>query len=105
MSQTVDLLPLPPPEHSDRENEAPETAAELPTQSLEDIRLGERVERALHAAGYGSLRTVAVSVRARVVVLLGRVSSYHLKQVAQTTALAVPGARQIRNELQVVRPS
>ena len=34
----------------------------------------------------------------------GRVSSYYLKQLAQATALAVPGAHQIRNDLNVIPP-
>jgi len=95
----------PSDEHPSEENVAPQTTAALLTQSLEDRRLAERVERALRATGYGVLRTVRVSVNARVVILEGRVSSYYLKQVAQETALAVPGAHQIRNDLDVVQPN
>ena len=40
----------------------------------------------------------------RVVILGGRVSSHYLKQVAQSTAQAVPGAHQIRNDLHVFKP-
>ena len=78
---------------------------QLLPQSQEDLCLAERVERALRATGYGPLRGIAVTVRARLVVLGGRVPSYYLKQVAQTTALAVPGTRQVRNDLDVGRPS
>ena len=74
-------------------------------QSREDRRLAERVERALRATGYGSLRAVVVSVSARVVILLGRVPSYYLKQIAQATALTVPGAHQIHNGLDVIPPN
>jgi osmotically-inducible protein OsmY len=70
-----------------------------------EVRLAERVERALRATGYGPLRGIEVTVQARLVILGGRVPSYHLKQVAQTTALAVPGAHQVRNDLAVARPS
>jgi hypothetical protein len=63
------------------------------------------VEGALCATGYGPLRAIEVTVHARLVILGGRVPSYYLKQVAQTTALAVPGARQIRNDLDVSQPS
>jgi osmotically-inducible protein OsmY len=73
-------------------------------QRQEDLGLAERVERALCATGYGSLRGVKVTVRARDVILGGRVPSYYLKQVAQTTALTVPGARDVRNDLDVARP-
>lgn len=74
-------------------------------QCLEDQRLAERVENALRTTGYGALHTVRVSVHARVIILEGRVSSYYLKQIAQATALAIPGAHQIRNGLDVVRPN
>jgi osmotically-inducible protein OsmY len=87
------------------EKNARQATIALLTQSLEDHRLAERVERALRATGYGVLRTVRVSVIARVVILGGRVSSYYLKQLAQATALAVPGAQQIRNDLNVVQPN
>jgi hypothetical protein len=77
---------------------------QLLPQSQEDLCLAERVERALRATGYGPLRGIAVTVQARLVILGGRVPSYYLKQVAQTTALAVPGACQVRNDLDVSRP-
>jgi osmotically-inducible protein OsmY len=73
-------------------------------QRLEDLGLAERVERALRATGYGSLRGIMVTVRARDVTLGGRVPSYYLKQVAQTTALTVAGAQSVRNDLDVARP-
>lgn len=91
--------------HSDVEKGARQTAAPLPKQSLEDLHLAERVERALRAAGYGPLCTVVVSINNRVVHLAGQVPSYYLKQIAQTTALAVPGAHQIHNDLDVVSPN
>jgi osmotically-inducible protein OsmY len=79
-------------------------AALLLRQRQEDLCLAERVERALRATGYGALRGIAVTAHARFVILGGRVPSYYLKQVAQATALAVPGARHVRNDLDVDRP-
>jgi len=102
MSQSATL---PSRQHPTEERLAPQATAPLLTQSLQDHRLAERVERALRATGYGALRAVRVSVNARVVILGGRVSSYYLKQLAQATALAVPGAQQIRNDLDVVQPN
>ena len=75
------------------------------TQSLELLRLAERIERALHTSGYGALRDVEVVVNARIVRLVGRVPSYYLKQLAQVTALAVPGIHQFHNDLNVIPPS
>ncbi|MGP0067302.1 MAG: BON domain-containing protein [Isosphaeraceae bacterium] len=92
-------------EHSDEEKGSPRATASLHNESLEDCRLAERVECALRATGYGALGTVQVSVKARVVMLGGRVATYYLKQVAQEAALAVPGAHQIRNGLDVVHPN
>ena len=83
---------------------SPEKTALLLQQSQEDVCLAERVERALRATGYGPLRGIEVTVHARLIILDGRVPSYYLKQVAQTTALAVPGTRQLRNDLDVSRP-
>jgi len=105
MVQSATPLIRPTGKHPNEEKDAPEGTALLLVQSLEDHCLAERVERALRATGYGSLRTVRVSVNARVVILEGRVSSYYLLQVAQATALAVPGAQQVRNGLDVVQPN
>jgi osmotically-inducible protein OsmY len=90
---------------TDAEKGAFPTGERLLTQSLEDLHLAERAERALCATGYGPLCVIEVTVHARLVILKGRVPSYYLKQVAQTAALAVPGARQVRNDLDVGRPS
>ena len=102
MPQSATLPILPPCKHTDEEKHALQTTASLLTQSLEDRRL---VERALRATGYGSLRAVVVSVSAQVVILLGRVPSYYLKQIAQASALTVPGAHQIHNGLDVIPPN
>jgi osmotically-inducible protein OsmY len=79
-------------------------AALLLQQRQEDLGLAERIERALRATGYGSLRGLEVTVRAGYVTLGGRVPSYYLKQVAQTAALTVPGTCNVRNDLDVARP-
>jgi osmotically-inducible protein OsmY len=68
----------------------------------EDHRLAERVRDALRVTGYGSLRDIEVSVDERIVDLCGDVPSYHLKQIAQVTALATPGTHGIRNKLKVI---
>ena len=101
MSQSATF---PTREHPTQENRTPEATAQLLTQRLEDQHLTERVERALRARGYRALHAVRISVRNRVVFLEGRVPSYYLKQLAQVTAMAVPGAHQIRNELDVAQP-
>lgn len=105
MRKPAVLTLLPPCKQPDEEKDILPTNAPLALQNLEDACLAERVKRALRATGYGALRGVVISVSGRVVLLLGRVPSYHLKQIAQATARAVPGAHQIHNGLEVVRPS
>jgi osmotically-inducible protein OsmY len=105
MSQSAALLTPPAREPTGEEKAVPHAAAQLPTHDLEDLRLAERVASALRATGYGPLRGIEVAVQERLVILGGRVPSFYLKQVAQTTALAVPGAHQVRNDLDVVRSS
>jgi osmotically-inducible protein OsmY len=79
---------------------APLALLEAPREA-EDVRLADRIAGALRETGYASLREVKLTVRSRVVRLSGSVPSYHLKQVATTTALAVEGVGQIDNDLEV----
>jgi osmotically-inducible protein OsmY len=81
-----------------------ETAA-LILEAQEDLRLAEQISQALWSTGCGPLRAVDVTVHGRFAVLAGRVPSYHLKQVGQETALAVPGVHHVQNDLDVVRPA
>jgi osmotically-inducible protein OsmY len=79
-------------------------AARLLGKALEDLCVAERVAHALGATGYAPLRGIEVTVHERLVILGGRVPSCHLKQIAQTIALAVPGVHQVRNDLEVCTP-
>jgi len=105
MSQSAVLPISPPRSQSDAGEDIFQTTALILTQNLEDIRLAERIRLALHATGYGALRAIEVSVNDRIVRLMGRVPSYHLKQVAQSTALAISGTRHIHNGLNVTPPN
>jgi osmotically-inducible protein OsmY len=71
----------------------------------DDGRLVDRVERALRATGYMALRDIAVTAMGGVVRLVGRVPSYYLKQIAQSAAQSGSGTHQVRNELNVIRPT
>ena len=70
--------------------------------TADNSAIAARVEQALRATGYLALRALRVSAIASVVQLEGTVSTYHLKQLAQATALSVPGVREVRNEVDVV---
>jgi osmotically-inducible protein OsmY len=101
-STSLPVLPTRGPAGEDTDK----VEAALPrVQSREDLRLAECIAGALRATGYGSLGRIAVTVHARTVFLEGRVPSYYLKQVAQATALSVPGAEQACNHLEVGPPS
>ena len=102
MAQPTALLILPTRERTGADVDAVQATTHLLAQSLEDLRLGECVERALRATGYMPLRGIEVTVQAQLVILGGRVPSYYLKQLAQATALAIPGTHQIHNGLDVV---
>jgi osmotically-inducible protein OsmY len=80
-------------------------AATLAAQCLTDLLLAEQVERALRATGHAPLRAIEVTACGGVVILRGRVHSYYLKQLAQAAARAVPGVQELRNDLEVIRPS
>jgi osmotically-inducible protein OsmY len=101
MAKSTALLIQHARKHSDEEN-ACHVAGSLRSQSLEDLRLAERIACALRATGYSVLRDIDVFVNARTVHLVGRVPSYHLKQIAQATALAIPGTHQIHNDVDVI---
>jgi len=103
MSQTVALPILSTSTHAARKADVRPAIAPLETQSIEDLRLVERIKRALRATGYWPLCAIEVSANARVVRIAGRVPSYFLKQVAQETVLAAPGTHRIRNDLDVAQ--
>ncbi len=79
----------------------------MPVQALHHRRLmdecqdtlQEKIDRNLRASGYMSLRDVKVTETDGCVYLEGRVSSYHLKQLAQAVAMAVDGVETLQNDL------
>lgn len=70
--------------------------------SQADARVAERIEQALRATGYQSLRDVEIFVADGLVVLRGKLPSYYMKQVTQAAVRAVRGVRGVRDELDVV---
>jgi osmotically-inducible protein OsmY len=105
MVQPPSHLILPTGEPKGEQMNADGAAATPLTQRVVDLDLAARVGRALRATGYAPLRGVEVTVHELRVILRGHVPNYHLKQVAQGTALAVLGAQEVRNDLEVDRPS
>ena len=67
-----------------------------------DEEINGFVRHALHSTGYQQIRNLKAHCDNGVVTLQGCVPTYYLKQVAQTTVLAVPGVCKIDNDVRVV---
>ena len=65
--------------------------------------MAERITRALRQTGYTALGEIKVAIHRRDVRLSGQIPTYYLKQIAQTTVLAIPGVQHIDNDLEVSR--
>jgi len=70
-------------------------------ESDADHKLIAAVDRALRATGHPALRDLDIEICRGIVVLWGRVTTYHQKQLAQATAQKVEGVRGIANGLEV----
>jgi osmotically-inducible protein OsmY len=79
-----------------------EIAADPVAKSAADLAMDEVVKRALRATGYLALRDIQVELDRGIVVLWGRVPTYHQKQLAQAVAQKVSGVRGIANGIEVV---
>src|SRR5262245_8170429 len=102
-------IPMPgsqPSRGAESEPMMDETAVSTPVEktpmpSGTDRPQMDAVLQALVAAGHGPLRYVTVEIVERMVVLRGRVPTFYLKQMAQTSVQSVPGVLLVRNELEV----
>ena len=65
--------------------------------------LAARVESHLRATSYAQLRDVSCETELGVLTLRGRVSTFYMKQIAQTLVREVPGVSQVVNLIQVAR--
>ena len=72
----------------------------VPVDRRESV--SEEVERVLRGSSHCGLRKIRCRFADGVATLSGEVSSYYLKQVAQTIVGQMPQVVQVRNELRVV---
>lgn len=77
-----------------------DAAAKLVQMAMPDVAL--EIDQALRSTGYLSLRDLRIRVAEGLVILRGRVRTYHLKQVAQAVVLGVGGVKEVQNDLDVV---
>lgn len=66
-----------------------------------DERLCTTIGRAMQQTGYLPLRSVQVVAHEGFVSLKGRVPTYYLKQVAQSTAMSIDGVDALENDITV----
>ncbi len=86
---------------------SPQTTANLPTSrdslvlrtQLEDLQT--RAQARLRACPYREVQGTTCLFNKGVLLLQGRVSSFYLKQVAQTVLMNIEGVKQIVNMIQV----
>lgn len=79
-----------------------ERVPSAPRFDMEDAELGERVQCALRDSGRHALMQVAVVAdRFGRVCLSGELSTYFLKQSAQTIVARVPGVAEVDNAIRV----
>jgi osmotically-inducible protein OsmY len=64
--------------------------------------IAEGVASRLRRSGYPTLANVSAEVHKGTLVLHGRLSTYYLKQVAQTLAAQVDGVEEVINRIEVV---
>ena len=94
-------MPLHPCPNGDREDDCEPCPAQHPTQETEFICRTEHLPEELRRTGYPALNDIGVSVRDGVVILEGRVASYHQKQLVQEAVRRVFGHAIIRNDLEI----
>lgn len=66
-----------------------------------DAQLRDSVQQALQQSGYAELGNLEIDVDDGRVTLSGRVSSYYLKQVAQSRSLGLDGVRLLSNRVTI----
>ena len=74
----------------------------LSMQRHQDRVSRDAARRRLEESAYSQLRHIHCHVRYGVLRLLGTVTSYHLRQVAQATVRGMAGIESIDNQLEVV---
>lgn len=86
------------------ENSTPNTSVQLRNvqQRAVDAKV-DRIRKAMIERGNHGLRRVGVHVDGALIRLTGRVSSYHLKQLATAVVLSLDGVERLENDLQVCR--
>ena len=67
-----------------------------------DRSIGEHVGKALVESGYVDLRSIQCQVSDGFVKLTGCVSSFYVKQIAQTAVMRLQQVRGIENQLRVI---
>ncbi len=73
--------------------------------SGEKAAIEAEAQSRLQTSGYPQLRKVSCEFHEGVLMLRGQVSTFHLKQVAQTLVRRLEGVGEINNRLEVAAPA
>lgn len=94
-------LTAPPRERRRPEQELSHPATDHRARNVADIALTRQIQEALRQSPYRRLHMISADVRNGVAVLAGRVSSFHVKQVAYCLVSDLEGLRRVDNRLEV----
>lgn len=94
------------PETLNEQIGAPESVVASPEPvHIAESGLSAAVRRALYETGYAPLFNIECFSHGPTVILRGRVTTYYLKQVAQSVAVRLCGTTQVENQIEVGNPS
>ncbi len=79
----------------------PEPVTPSAISSVKTLTLEDRVRISFEQLGYPQLNAVRCVANGDQMLLTGELSSFYLKQVAQSVAVKIPGVREVRNEIHV----
>ena len=79
-------------------SESESSSADSP---ITELSLEDRVRISFEQLGYPQLNAIQCIATDDLMLLTGELSSFYLKQVAQSVAVKIPGVREVRNEIQV----
>ncbi len=79
-------------------------AGQDPHSEMNQGTIAELAEAELRRGPYLALRNITCACRDGILILYGRLPSYHLKQIAQTAVASLPGVVRIDNRIDVAGP-
>lgn len=79
----------------------PDSESSAPDSGTAALSLEDRVRISFEQLGYPQLNAIQCQATGDQMLLTGELSSFYLKQIAQSVAVKIPGVRIVQNEIQV----